>query len=265
MITAAESASDTDKRQISCSKAKPSVTCGVCDSYQGDSDASCSSGKFHSHPGHTTTEYQWTCINDPHVASDACAESASDTDKRQASCGPEPKPNCDCKLPATNSDPYTCSNGCTAKNIRKHFSSNGWRFLFDGLRANRMQTDEVRWECEASGGTSVECSYRTRRCTGSEMRDRNSGQIGNIGQTMGWGGYDNCEDRGGHFEGILGDGRSKEEARICKISSLNGDGLSSSCTYIGYCDGSCSNGGCRVTTCDFTIQEDQGISQYIDD
>ena len=69
--TCAESSSDTDKRQISCSKAKPTVNeCGVCGSYQGNSDASCSSGKFHPHPGHTATEYQWTCINDPHVASD---------------------------------------------------------------------------------------------------------------------------------------------------------------------------------------------------
>ena len=271
----AESSTDTDKRQVSCSKEKSSVECGACGvgssqcAGQGgpNKESCCSKGEFHGNLGDTATHWNWTCKNDPHVANDACAESPSDADKRQISCS-ESKPPCDCKLPATNSDPYTCSGGCTAKNIRQHFTSDGWRFLHGGLRANRMGTKEVRWECEASGGVSMECSYRTRRCTGSEERDRNSGEIGRMGQTQGWGGYDGCEDRGGHFEGILGGGRTKEEARTCKISSLNGDGSSSSCNYIGYCDkgtfGSCHN-ACHATTCDFNVQEDQGISQYIAD
>ena len=76
-----------------CSEPR-SMECGRCGPYKGNSDASCSSGKFHPHPPDTKTEYKWTCINDPHVASDICAEGPNDTDKRQASCDPAPKPSC---------------------------------------------------------------------------------------------------------------------------------------------------------------------------
>ena len=56
-------------RELQCDEDKPpvTVTCGSCDpSYQGNSNASCSAGTFHPHPGHTDTKYRWTCRNIPH-------------------------------------------------------------------------------------------------------------------------------------------------------------------------------------------------------
>ena len=40
---------------------------GRCGSYQGDSDASCAAGNFHNDPGHTNTQYRWTCRSIPHT------------------------------------------------------------------------------------------------------------------------------------------------------------------------------------------------------
>ncbi len=53
--------------EMDCSEQRPDpVTVGQCGPYQGDGDASCVSGEFHPHPGHTQAEYRWICRNVPH-------------------------------------------------------------------------------------------------------------------------------------------------------------------------------------------------------
>ncbi len=47
------------------------ATCGF---YQGESDASCTAGKFHNHPGHSDNQYRWTCRNIPHNGEEKCNE-----------------------------------------------------------------------------------------------------------------------------------------------------------------------------------------------
>ena len=64
-------------REVSCSVQKtttptsttlPQKIVGRCGSYRGDSNASCAAGNFHNHPGHTGTEYRWTCRSIPHTS-----------------------------------------------------------------------------------------------------------------------------------------------------------------------------------------------------
>ena len=72
------------------------LECGVCSSsWKGASDESCSGGTFHPYPPDTSSEYKWTCRNEPHVANNTCAENSSDTDTRKASCN-APKPPIEC-------------------------------------------------------------------------------------------------------------------------------------------------------------------------
>ena len=57
-----------DKRKVECDAPKPPPKIiGSCESYKGDSDASCTAGNFHADPGHTDTQYKWTCRSIPHT------------------------------------------------------------------------------------------------------------------------------------------------------------------------------------------------------
>ena len=57
------------KREVECSADKPTQKIiGSCDSYEGDSNSSCSAGNFNAHPGHTDTQYKWTCRSIPHTS-----------------------------------------------------------------------------------------------------------------------------------------------------------------------------------------------------
>ena len=58
----------------------PKTVVGVCGTYRGRADASCSAGKFHSHPPDTEKEYLWTCRNIPHSTGETqCRQSKSET------------------------------------------------------------------------------------------------------------------------------------------------------------------------------------------
>ncbi len=71
--------------EMGCSEQRPDpVTVGQCGPYQGDGDASCVSGEFHPHPGHTQAEYRWICRNIPHKSfngkrEEECQQSKAET------------------------------------------------------------------------------------------------------------------------------------------------------------------------------------------
>ncbi len=83
----------TNKREIECRQSKETsivienepifrsktIVAGVCDTYRGDSDASCTEGRFYPHPGHADNKYRWTCRNIPHKRD-------TKTNKREIEC-----------------------------------------------------------------------------------------------------------------------------------------------------------------------------------
>ncbi len=53
----------------------PNAIKGECGRWQGPSDQSCNQGRYHRHPGHTNSEYRWTCRDIPHAGETGCSES----------------------------------------------------------------------------------------------------------------------------------------------------------------------------------------------
>ncbi len=53
----------------------PNAIKGECGRWQGPSDESCNQGRYHRHPGHTNSEYRWTCRDIPHTGEIGCSES----------------------------------------------------------------------------------------------------------------------------------------------------------------------------------------------
>ena len=57
----------------------PDGTEGRCGPWKGGTDASCTAGKYHSHPPDTDGEYLWTCRNVPHNGEAKCKEAKTTT------------------------------------------------------------------------------------------------------------------------------------------------------------------------------------------
>ncbi len=53
----------------------PNAIKGECGRWQGPSDQSCNQGRYHRHPGHSKSEYRWTCRDIPHTGEIGCSES----------------------------------------------------------------------------------------------------------------------------------------------------------------------------------------------
>ena len=58
---------------LSWAQTEPVV--GECDRYMGRRQESCKSGIFHHRPGHTETEFRWSCRNIPYDGEAVCSES----------------------------------------------------------------------------------------------------------------------------------------------------------------------------------------------
>ena len=140
------------------------VTCGVCGSWQGQSDASCSAGTFHNHPPDTSIDYKWTCRNDPNQAASNCGG------KRKAECDEEKPTTPIPPIPTTgqctclNSDLFKkCSPGCSPEGVQIPSPALQQYTLHNVKILDRI----VWWTCKGNGyHDSPRCEYLQRRCTG---------------------------------------------------------------------------------------------------
>ena len=159
------------KREVECDEEKPTggggggnVTCGVCGSWQGQSDASCSAGTFHNHPPDTSTDYKWTCRNDPNQAASNCGG------KRKAECDEEKPTTPIPPIPTTgqctclNSDLFKkCSPGCSPEGVQIPSPALQQYTLHNVKIVDRI----VWWTCKGNGyHDSPRCEYLQRRCKG---------------------------------------------------------------------------------------------------
>ena len=126
----------------SCSKEKyiitiPLIECGVC----GSSPNTCSSGTQHNHPADTTSEYKWTCLNNPNKSDSSCGG-------RKVECS-APKlvviELIECGV--CGSSPNTCSSGTQHNHPADTTSEYKWTCL-----NNPNKSDS------SCGGRKVECS-----------------------------------------------------------------------------------------------------------
>ena len=67
------------------SLAQAEAVLGECGRYMGNRQESCKSGIFHHYPGHTKTEFRWSCRNIPYNGEEVCSESKALTEF--AECG----------------------------------------------------------------------------------------------------------------------------------------------------------------------------------
>ena len=115
---------------------------GRCGSYQGDSDASCAAGNFNNHPGHTNTQYQWTCRSIPHT-----------NPNREVECS-EAKPT----PPVTQRPPTTVTCGRCG-------DSNGICAAGDSHNHPLDTTTEWLWTCRNSPHETGQCGSKSDRCS----------------------------------------------------------------------------------------------------
>ena len=128
---------------INCQKSIPvQVTCGKCGNYQGNSNASCTTGTFFLHPGHTNSHYKWTCRNNPFPYADSCAG------KQEDSC--------------TQAKPTTVHGQCN-NNIKHACTSSA------AATNKTVSGGYDRWHCPGSGtptgNTATNCQKRALQVT----------------------------------------------------------------------------------------------------
>ena len=176
-----------------CQKRIPvQVTCGRCGSYKGNSNASCTAGTFFLHPGHNTTQYRWTCRNNPFPHASSCAGKQEDSCTQakpttvQGQCNNNVKYGCASSAAATNKtasggyDRWHCPGsgnpvGNTATNCQKtqppttqHGQCNN--SVKYGCSSSAAATNKTvsggydRWHCPGSGTpvgrTATNCQKR---------------------------------------------------------------------------------------------------------
>ena len=70
--------------EVICTESKLLTEFAECETtYWGPYDASCKKGVFHPHPGHSPTEYRWTCRNIPHNGEVQCSLPRSGSKKEE--------------------------------------------------------------------------------------------------------------------------------------------------------------------------------------